>query len=45
MERTLIAWNLPNWLTVLAMAAGGYAAVALIMQALKRQGIGAGAGG
>ena len=24
MERTLIAWNLPNWITILLMAAVGY---------------------
>jgi hypothetical protein len=38
MERTLISWNLPNWLTVLVMAAGGYAALALIVQTLRKAG-------
>ena len=28
MERTLISWNLPNWITIFLMAAGGYAGVA-----------------
>jgi len=28
MERTLISWNLPNWITIMLMAAGGYAILA-----------------
>jgi hypothetical protein len=29
MERTLIAWNVPNWITVLGMAAAGYGVLVL----------------
>jgi hypothetical protein len=36
MERTLISWNLPNWITVLIMAAAGYAVLGLAAQVLKR---------
>lgn len=25
MDRALISWNIPNWITVMLMAAGGYA--------------------
>lgn len=32
MERTLLSWNLPNWITVLLMAAAGYAVLALAAQ-------------
>lgn len=35
MERTLISWNLPNWITVLVMAAAGYALLAALSQAFK----------
>jgi len=47
MERTLISWNLPNWITVTLMAALGYAVAGVIVQLLARQGIGpaASAGG
>jgi hypothetical protein len=38
MERTMISWNLPNWGTIILMAAGGYAAWAVIRQLLMRQG-------
>jgi hypothetical protein len=37
MDRTLISWSLPNWITVLIMAAAGYAALGLISQILKTQ--------
>lgn len=37
MERNLISWNLPNWLTVLLMAAAGYAVLGLLAQFLKGQ--------
>lgn len=37
MERTLIAWNLPNWVTVLLMAAAGYAVLALVTQFIIRK--------
>ena len=36
MERTVISWNLVNWLTVLIMAAAGYAVLGLVAQGLKR---------
>lgn len=37
MERTLISWNLPNWITVMLMAAGGYAILAVVSKFLKGQ--------
>lgn len=40
MERTLISWNLPNWITIVLMAALGYAALGFVSQMLARQGIG-----
>jgi hypothetical protein len=36
MDRTLISWNIPNWITVLLMAAAGYAVLALAAQAFNR---------
>jgi hypothetical protein len=38
MERTMISWNLPNWITVLLMAAAGYAVIGLARQAMMRAG-------
>lgn len=39
MERTIISWNLANWITVMLMAAAGYAVLGLVSQILKsRQG-------
>lgn len=35
MDRTLISWNIANWITVLLMAAAGYAVLALASQAFK----------
>lgn len=32
MDRTLISWNLPNWFTVMLMAAGGYAILVVMKQ-------------
>lgn len=37
MDRNLISWNLPNWITVILMAAAGYAVLGLLVQVLKRQ--------
>lgn len=37
MERTMISWNLPNWITVTLMAAASYAVLGLISQLLKQQ--------
>lgn len=37
MDRTLISWSLPNWITVLLMAAAGYAVLGLASQILKQQ--------
>ncbi|HEY1410804.1 MAG TPA: hypothetical protein VGF36_01625 [Rhodopila sp.] len=34
MERTLISWNIANWITVLLMAAAGYAVLAVASQYL-----------
>jgi hypothetical protein len=50
MERTLISWSLPNWITILIMAAAGYAVLGLASQVLQRQqsspgGFGLGLGG
>lgn len=36
MERTLISWNIANWITVLLMAAAGYAVLALVAQAFRQ---------
>ena len=36
MERTLISWNLPNWFTIVLMAAAGYAVLGLVAQLIKR---------
>jgi hypothetical protein len=37
MERTLISWNFPNWITIALMSAGAYALVGLVAQLLKQQ--------
>lgn len=29
MEQNLITWNVPNWITILLMAAGGFALLGL----------------
>lgn len=36
MERTMITWNLPNWITIFLMAAAGYAALGVIRQVMIR---------
>jgi hypothetical protein len=36
MERTLISWNLPNWITVTIMAIASYAILGFAAQMLKR---------
>lgn len=41
MERTLISWNIANWITVLLMAAAGYAVLGLVAQVFQRKGGGA----
>lgn len=45
MERTIISWNLPNWLTIVLMAAAGYAVLGLIAQAIKKRDASAGSVG
>ena len=45
MERTLISWNLPNWITVVVMAALGYAALGVVAQVIQRRGGAAGQAG
>lgn len=45
MERTIISWNLMNWVTVVIMAALGYAALGAIAQVIKRQNAGDGQAG
>lgn len=37
MERTLISWNLPNWITITLMATASYALLGLVTQLLKQQ--------
>jgi hypothetical protein len=37
MERTMISWNFPNWISVMLMAAAGYAVLGLLAQLLKQQ--------
>ena len=44
MDRTLIAWNLPNWITVLLMAAAGWALLGVVSQWLIKPGTSAGGG-
>ena len=38
MDRTLISWNLPNWFTVMLMAAGGYAILVVAKQLFVKGG-------
>ena len=38
MDRTLLSWNLPNWITVVLMAAAGYAVLALVAQTFQKSG-------
>lgn len=45
MERTLISWNIANWITVLLMAAAGYAVLGLVSQAFLHKQTGGGGGG
>jgi hypothetical protein len=44
MERTLISWNIANWITVLLMAAAGYALLGLVSQVFMKKGTGAAPG-
>jgi hypothetical protein len=37
MDRTLISFNIANWITVLLMAAAGYAVLAVAKQMLPSQ--------
>jgi hypothetical protein len=45
MDRTLISWNFPNWITIMLMAAGGYAILAVAKQLFVRGGARTVAGG
>lgn len=45
MDRTLISWNLPNWITVVLMAAIGYAVLGGVAQLVKRNGASGGQAG
>lgn len=45
MERTLISWNLPNWITVTIMALASWAILGAAAQVLKRQQTTAGVAG
>ena len=38
MERTVISWNLMNWITVVLMAALGYAVLGGVAHLVKRNG-------
>jgi len=44
MERNMIAWNLPNWISVVLMAAAGYAVLGVLSQWLIKPGTTAGGG-
>jgi hypothetical protein len=37
MERTIISWNFPNWVSITIMATASYAVLGLIVQLLKQQ--------
>jgi hypothetical protein len=37
MERTIISWNIANWLTVILMAAAGYAVLAVGAQIFQQK--------
>lgn len=37
MDRTIISWNVPNWITVVLMAAAGYLVVGLVAQVVVAQ--------
>ena len=45
MERTLISWNLPNWITIVLMAALGYALLGGVAQLVMRNGASGGQAG
>lgn len=45
MDRTLISWNLANWITVLLMAAAGYAVLGVVAQVFMQKGGGVASGG
>ena len=34
MERTIISWNIPNWITVVLMATAGFLVIGLVSQVL-----------
>jgi hypothetical protein len=42
MERTMISWNVPNWITIMLMAAAGYAVLGLVRQVMIANGAGGG---
>lgn len=37
MDRTLISWNLPNWITVVLMTAVGFLVVGTVAMLVQRQ--------
>jgi len=45
MDRTLISWNLPNWITIMLMAAGGFAALAVLKKLFVEGGFNTAGGG
>lgn len=38
LDRTYLAWNLPNWITVMLMAVAGFLFFAIVAQLLQRAG-------
>ena len=37
MDRTLISWNIPNWITVMLMGLGGYGILLLMWWLFTKQ--------
>lgn len=37
MEENILTWNLPNWITVVLMAAIGFAAIAAVSGVIKKR--------
>lgn len=44
-DQVFLAWNLPNWITVVLMVALGYLVVSLVYQLLLRRGLVSGGAG
>lgn len=37
MERTIISWNIPNWITVVLMATAGFLIIGVVSQVLMNK--------